>query len=69
YRDGGLSANRVFISGGLGWRNRGLFVDLTYVEGFVRDVHFPYRLADKANTFATLKRSGGTILATVGFKF
>jgi hypothetical protein len=69
YRDKELQANRLFLSGGLGYRNKGIFVDLTYVQGFTQDVNFPYRLADKANTFATVKESSGTILLTVGFKF
>jgi hypothetical protein len=69
YKDGGLSADRLFLSGGLGWRNKGMFVDLTFIEGFSRDVNFPYRLADKSNTFATLKEASSTVLMTVGFKF
>src|SRR5262249_19634824 len=32
YRDGSLDANRLYVSGGLGWRNRGMFVDLTYIQ-------------------------------------
>ncbi|HEX9512798.1 MAG TPA: aromatic hydrocarbon degradation protein [Puia sp.] len=69
YKDKALTADRLFLSGGLGYRNRGMFVDLTYIMGFSRDVNFPYRLSDKANTVATLKENGGTIVATVGFKF
>lgn len=69
YKDKALTADRLFLSGGVGYRNRGMFIDLTYVMGFSRDVSFPYRLADKANTVATLKENGGTIVATVGFKF
>lgn len=68
YKDKALSADRLFLSGGLGYRNKGMFIDLTYIMGFSRDVNFPYRLADKANTVATLKENGGTIVATVGFK-
>jgi long-subunit fatty acid transport protein len=69
YKDKALSADRLFLSAGLGYRNKGMFVDLAYVMGFSRDVNFPYRLGDKANTVATLKETGGTIIATVGFKF
>lgn len=68
YKDKALTADRLFLSAGVGYRNRGMFVDLAYVMGFTRDVNFPYRLSDKANTVATLKENGGTILATVGFK-
>jgi hypothetical protein len=33
------------------------------------DVNFPYRLPDKANTFAAVKGTGGNIAVTAGFKF
>jgi hypothetical protein len=69
YQDKALTADRLFASAGLGYRNGGMFADLTYVMGFARDVNFPYRLADKANTVATLKEIGGTIMVTVGLKF
>jgi hypothetical protein len=64
-----LKGRRMNISGGLGYRNRGVFIDLTYVHSLNKDVSFPYRLADKPNTFAGLKDSNGNILLTVGLKF
>jgi hypothetical protein len=69
YKDSELKARKMFISGGLGYRNKGMFIDLTYVLGLNQDVNFPYRLPDKANTFALVKGTGGNIAATVGFKF
>ncbi|HEY4874198.1 MAG TPA: aromatic hydrocarbon degradation protein, partial [Puia sp.] len=69
YKQPGIKANQMYISGGAGYRNKGMFIDLTYVQGFSQDVNFPYRLSDKANTFATIKQFNGTILVTVGFKF
>lgn len=68
YRDEELKAHKIFLSGGLGYRNAGMFIDLTYVHGFQKDVNFPYRLPDKANTFADVKGSGGNVMLTVGFK-
>lgn len=68
YADKELKANKMFVSGGLGYRNAGIFIDLTYVHGLHKDVSFPYRLPDKANTFATTKGSGGNLMLTVGFK-
>ncbi|MBL7744504.1 MAG: hypothetical protein JNN00_13625 [Chitinophagaceae bacterium] len=68
YKDKELKANKMFISGGLGYRNAGMFIDLTYAHGLHKDVNFPYRLPDKANTFATTKSSGGNISLTLGFK-
>jgi hypothetical protein len=69
YKDAALKASRMLLSGGLGYRHRGFFVDLTYVHAFNRDVDFAYRLADKANTFASVKNQRGNIAATVGIKF
>ena len=63
-----LKANKMFISGGAGYRNAGMFIDLTYTHALQKDVNFPYRLSDKANTFATTKTSGGGVMLTVGFK-
>jgi long-subunit fatty acid transport protein len=69
YRDSQFKSNIMQVSGGLGYRNHGMFIDLTYVHNMNKDVNFPYRLTDKANTFATQSGSRGNLLATVGFKF
>jgi hypothetical protein len=69
YRDSQLKADRLFLSGGIGYRNHGMFIDLTYIQGFSRDVNFPYRLADKENRSASLKETSGTVIATFGVKF
>lgn len=69
YKGSVLEADRLFLSGGIGYRNKGMFIDLTYIQAFNRDVNFPYILADTKNEFASLKESGGTVMLTVGFKF
>lgn len=69
YADSELDGKRMFISGGLGYRDKGFFIDLSYVHRIANDVNFPYRLSDKANTFATMKGTGGNVTATVGIKF
>ncbi|HTL06653.1 MAG TPA: hypothetical protein VL307_00305 [Chitinophagaceae bacterium] len=69
YKDAALDGKKMFLSGGLGYRDKGFFVDLTYVHGISNDINFPYRLPDKANTFATVKGTGGNIAITTGFKF
>lgn len=69
YKEAELKASRMLLSGGLGYRNKGFFVDLTYVHAINKDVNFPYRLEDRANTYAELKQQKGNIVATVGFKF
>jgi long-subunit fatty acid transport protein len=69
YRDKQLKAHKMNLSGGLGYRNKGVFVDLGYVYRINKDVHFPYRVnSPRANTFATAKDNGGTIILTVGCK-
>ena len=68
YSDKELKASRVMAAGGLGYRNHGFFIDLTYAHTINKDVSFPYRLNDKANTFATWNNNRGNVLLTVGFK-
>ncbi|PZR26169.1 MAG: aromatic hydrocarbon degradation protein [Citrobacter freundii] len=68
YADPELKANKMFVSGGLGYRNNGIFIDLTYTHAIQKDVDFPYRLPDKANTFANLKGTGSNIMLTFGIK-
>ena len=62
------SSDIVKLSGGLGYRAHGMFIDLTYVYSMNKDIHYPYLLADKANTPAYLKNNAGNIVATIGFK-
>lgn len=69
YKEAEFKASRMLLSGGLGYRNKGFFVDLTYVHAMNKDVSFPYRLEDKPNTYAELKQQRGNIVATVGLKF
>ena len=69
YKDKELKARKMFASGGLGYRNKGVFVDLTYVHRLNKDVNFPYRVnSPRANTFADLRENGGNVILTVGFK-
>jgi hypothetical protein len=68
YKDKELKGNKMYVSGGLGYRNGGIFIDLAYVHALQKDVNFPYRLPDKANTFATTRGSGSNLMLTVGFK-
>lgn len=69
YKDKELKASRMNLSGGLGYRHKGIFLDLTYVHRISKDVNFPYRVnAPRANTFANLKETGSNVLLTVGFK-
>ena len=62
------TANLYKVSGGLGYRNKGIFIDLTYVYSINKDIHYPYLLQDKPNSPASIKNNAGNIIATIGFK-
>ncbi|MDQ2718702.1 MAG: outer membrane protein transport protein [Bacteroidota bacterium] len=62
------SSDIVKLSGGVGYRAHGMFIDLTYVYSLDKDVHYPYLLTDKPNSAAYLKNNAGNIVATIGFK-
>jgi long-subunit fatty acid transport protein len=66
----GEKGNKVNLSGGLGYRDKGFFVDLTYVHSIQKDIHFPYRLENR-NLYsgANLKSNVGNVFLTVGKKF
>lgn len=68
YEDEALKNNRMLLSGGLGYRDNGIFIDLTYVHNVSKDVNFPYRLGDKPNTFADIKGNYGNVALTFGVK-
>jgi hypothetical protein len=69
YVDHAFKASQMLLSGGLGYRNNGFFIDLTYAYHITRNVDLPYRLEDRANTFANLKQNQQNILVTIGIKF
>jgi hypothetical protein len=71
YKDAeNLKARKMNISGGVGYRHKGMFVDLTYVHPLNKDVHVPYRVdPPRENVLANIKDSNGWAVLTVGFKF
>ena len=60
---------RMTPSLGVGYRDRGIFFDLTYAHAFGRNFHIPYTLQDSSFPFARNNISNGQLIATVGFKF
>jgi hypothetical protein len=64
----GEKGSKLNLSGGLGYRNKGVFVDLTYVHAITKDVQFAYRLANAPYFGANVKNSANNILLTIGFK-
>ena len=68
YNDENIKANRVVLSGGLGYRNKGIFIDLAVSKSIINDAHFAYRLNDVANTFATQTGNAQNVMLTFGVK-
>jgi hypothetical protein len=64
-----IKANRMLLSGGLGYRHKGMFIDLTYAYQIHKNADFPYRLQDRENTYAATKQNLGNVVATLGWKF
>ena len=69
YQDlAGEEGHRFQITGGLGYRNKGMFIDLGYVHTMGKDMHFAYRLQQAPFAGASVKNTGGSAVLTVGFK-
>ena len=64
----GEKGSKFQASGGLGYRNKGFFIDVTYIHTFGKDVHTPYRLQSGLTPLATIKSNTGNAILTVGFK-
>ena len=69
YKDAPTKANKMTVSTGLGYRNKGFFVDLTYMYLINKDFNIPYRLQNLQNVYAGIKQSSSNIIATFGVKF
>lgn len=68
YEDKALKASRTLLSGGLGYRNHGIFIDLTYVHAFINEKHVPYYLNDKPSPIADGKNARGNVVLSFGVK-
>jgi len=69
YKDlAGAKGNRLLLSGGLGYRNKGMYIDLTYVHNMTKDVNYAYRLQNSPFAPANIKSTTGNAILTVGFK-
>jgi hypothetical protein len=69
YSSTSIVSNKINISAGLGYRNKGYFIDLTYIHQLMKDVTFPYRLDNGFFEQGYVKWTNGMLVATVGFKF
>jgi hypothetical protein len=69
YKDiNGEKGSKLNLSGGLGYRHRGMFVDLTYVHAMNKDVQFAYRLSNAPYSGASIRNTAGNVFLTLGFK-
>lgn len=64
----GESGSKLNLSGGLGYRDKGFFIDLTYVQGINKDLQYAYRVAKSPYYGAAIKNMAGNVLLTVGVK-
>ena len=64
-----IKADQMNISGGLGYRDKGFFIDLTYVHQLIKDAAFPYKLDNGFYEPGYVKGSNGNLIATIGIKF
>jgi long-subunit fatty acid transport protein len=60
--------SRLNLSGGLGYRNKGFFIDATYVYSITKDVDVAYRLQSAPYFNADIRNNVGKVLLTLGFK-
>ncbi|MFZ9695334.1 MAG: OmpP1/FadL family transporter [Chitinophagaceae bacterium] len=65
----GEKGSRLQLTGGLGYRDKGYFIDLAYVHTLGTDVHYAYRLSQSPFAGATLKQTGSRVLLSFGVKF
>jgi long-subunit fatty acid transport protein len=65
-----IKGYQLIPSLGIGYRDKGIFADLTYSHVTSDGIHFPYVLSsEKIYPFATSRINNGQILFTVGCKF
>ena len=69
YETNDIKGSKMNISGGVGYRNKGKFVDLTYVHQLKKDGFYPYRLDQGFYSQANLNNTTGTVMLTFGVKF
>jgi hypothetical protein len=68
YEDKELAGKRILLSGGVGYRNKGFFVDLTYVHAFIQQNQVPYYLEQKPVPIADGKNNASNVVLTFGVK-
>jgi hypothetical protein len=69
YQSTDVNGSRMNLSGGFGYRDKGKFIDITYVHQIAKDAYYPYRLDNGTFSPVNMNTGTGNILLTFGFKF
>jgi hypothetical protein len=69
YKDAPAKASKMMLSTGLGYRNKGFFVDLAYTHLITKDFDVPYRLQNAETVYSTIDQTRQNVVATIGMKF
>ena len=69
YKDAPIKSSKMTFSGGLGYRNKGYFIDIAYARIVTKDFDVPYRLQNAETIYANTNRNSGNIVTTFGVKF
>ena len=69
YKDAPTKASKMVLSGGLGYRNKGFFIDVAYAHLITKDFDVPYRLQNAETVYANTNKTTGNVVATFGVKF
>ncbi|MFT3904340.1 MAG: aromatic hydrocarbon degradation protein [Niabella sp.] len=64
----GAKGSMVQATGGVGYRNKGFFLDLGYVHALNKDVVFPYRTTYESFQPNFIKNNAGRVTLTFGIK-
>ncbi|MFZ9660686.1 MAG: OmpP1/FadL family transporter [Chitinophagaceae bacterium] len=65
----GLSGSKTNISGGIGYRSKGVFIDFTYLHQFLKDGFYPYMLEQNTYQSVNMRNNYGNVIISFGFKF
>ena len=69
YKDAPTKSSKMMFSGGLGYRNKGYFIDVAYARIVTKDFDVPYRLQNAETIYANTNKNSGNIVTTFGVKF
>ncbi|HVB03660.1 MAG TPA: hypothetical protein VNE41_08055 [Chitinophagaceae bacterium] len=74
YRDPGTDGTRMLYSGGIGYRNKGIYVDATYIYSNVNNIDQPYLIPQNSSGLnsppaARISTTSGNMVMSFGFLF